>query len=93
MAHPTARTLNETLSQDSPIGSEASVREADAAGRFEVKYFDQLKTDKEGRLWVNSDVLAQRLDAIASLLDQLLSEQKLQTQILAQGLNVNAETL
>ena len=92
MAHPTARTLTETLSQDLP-GADVSIREADAAGRFEVRYFNQLKSDKEGRLWVNSDVLAQRLDAIASLLDQLLSEQKLQTQVLAQGLNVNAEIL
>lgn len=92
MAHPTARTLNETLSQNIP-DADASVREADAEGRFEVKYFDHLKSDKEGRLWVNSDVLAQRLDAIATLLEQLLSEQKLQTQILSEGLNVHAEPL
>ena len=92
MAHPTARTLNETLSQGIP-GADASIREADAAGRFEVKYFDTLKSDKEGRLWVNSDVLAQRLDAIATLLDQLLSEQRIQTAMLAEGLNVNADVL
>ena len=91
MAYPTARTLDETLRQDVP-SADSVTREADAKGRFETSYFAQLKSDKEGRLWVNSDVLVQRLDAIEGLLGQLLHELQVQNSILAQGLNVNAGT-
>ena len=92
MAYPTNRTLDETLRQDIP-SPDSTEREADAKGRFSTSYFPQLKSDKEGRLWVNSDVIVQRLDAIEGLLSQLLQELHVQNSILAQGLNVNADTL
>ena len=96
MAHPTSRTLNETLRQDVP-SDDAKTRKSDATPGADrsntLKYFENLKTDKEGRLWVNSDVLVQRLDAIEGLLSQLLQELHVQNSILAQGLNVNADTL
>lgn len=88
MAHPTSRTLNETKRQDVPGSSDTITRKADAKGRFETRAFENLKSDKEGRLWVNSDVLAQRLDAVAILLEQLLTEIQLQNEILTNGLNV-----
>lgn len=48
-----------------------------------------MKTDVNGRLWINSDVLGAILNRNNELLTQLLNEARIQTSFLAQGLNIS----
>lgn len=51
--------------------------------------YQSFKTDAQGRMWVNSDVLGNLLNNNGIILSQILVELKVITQILSQGLNVN----
>lgn len=46
------------------------------------------KTDAQGRLWINSDVLGAKFDRMTALLELVATEMKVQNEVLATGLNV-----